>query len=153
MQLSIAYPQTLKKIIQYGQKEKNFNIDEPNEFGKTPLMWAAQYGFLESVKILLDSGANINKQTYESNCDDDWDSFDCIRNGKRTALMYAVQEGQGQIVRYLLDQKADKTLKDSLGKTAYDYLLGNAPDWGPYSDITINGGLTYKREKGFSSFV
>ena len=145
LQFSIAYPENLKKIIFYGEQEKEFNIDEPNEFGKTPLMWAAQYGYLDSVKILLAHGADINKQTDDSDCAYE-EMILCIHTGRRTALMYAEQEGQYEVALYLLQAGADKNLKDSQGKIAYDYAIGAAPMKDPDYIMTINSGDSRERD-------
>ena len=106
----------------------NTDIDAENAFGKTALMYAAQYGFMDSVKILLEAGADINAQTKTGNLEDNncWDNI-CIANGERTALMYAVQEGHLDIAKYLVEKGADINLKDSKGMSVYDYLSGKAP--------------------------
>lgn len=155
LELSIAYPENLKKIISLGKAEDNFNIDYANEFGKTPLMLAAQYGYLESVKLLLKNGANINRQTNDSECFGESDIL-CIKHGKRSALMYAAQEGQYDMVKYLLEQGADIRLADSQGEMAYDYMLGTALEkYDPHKMMTINGGIaqSYSTEDKRSAFT
>lgn len=136
LELSIAHPQNLQQLIKLIDTK---DIDEPNEFGKTPLQTAAQYGYLESVKLLLAAGANINHQTHPSNC---WseDELECIHNGQRTALMYALQEGNFKLAQYLLDQKADITLTDSLEYSALDYLTKTAPKFSTHELMSIYGG-------------
>lgn len=121
LELSIAYPQNLKQLVKLTK-----NVDKTNSFGKTPLQTAAQYGYLESIKILLDAGADINHQTVDSNCFSDFE-IECIHNGKRTALMYALQENQYETAKYLLEKGADITLTDSQEMTALDYLMKKAP--------------------------
>lgn len=101
LELSIAHPQNLKQLVILTK-----NVDKPNSFGKTPLQTAAQYGYLESIKILLDAGADINHQTVDANCFSDFE-IECIHNGKRTALMYALQENQYESAKYLLEKGAD----------------------------------------------
>lgn len=139
LEFSVAYPQNVKKIIEAGKKQSDFNIDYPNEFGKTPLMLAAQYGHLETLQILLENGADINKQTDDGNC---WSEYgrECIRNGRRTALMYAAQEGMFEVVKFLIDHGTDVKLKDSAGKTAYDYMLGLALEYDPQKLRAIYSG-------------
>ena len=144
LEYTIAYPRTLAKIITRGKQENDFNIDQGNAFGKTPLMLAAQYGYLESVKLLLENGANINAQTNDTDCRNEYDD-QCIRNGKRSALMYAAQEGQYAVVKYLLEQGADVLLKDSEGNTAYQYMLDLAPYYNPHKRSTITGGEPVSR--------
>ena len=141
LMVSIHRPDVLKMLIETCpmNEEKlsclglNTDVDAKNSFGKTALMYAAQYGFMNSVKILLEAGADINAQTQEGNMTDKYCYDDlCIANGKRTALMYAIQEGHLDIAKYLVSQGADINLKDSQGKTIYDYLSGKAPDFGNF---------------------
>lgn len=144
LDLSIAYPENLRRLIALGQQRQQTNVDEANEFGKTPLQTAAQYGYLESVRILLAAGADINHQTDEGNCVHDSD-YDCIRNGERTALMYALQEGQYEVAAYLLDNGADISPLDSQAKSAFDYLIGKAPERSTQRLMTIVGGTASSR--------
>lgn len=140
LEFSVAYPENLQEIVRLGKTfDKKFDIDEPNWFGKTPLMLAAQYGFLDSVKLLLANGADINRQTFAMDC---WegDANFCITHGKRTALMYAAQEGQFDVVKYLVQQGADVSLQDTKGLTAYDYMMGTKFEYNPHVKPTINGG-------------
>ena len=147
LELSIAYPDNLQEIIRLGKAtDKDFDIDKTNGFGKTPLMLAAQYGYLDSVKLLLANGADINRQTAEANCWGEEDGF-CIAHGKRTALMYAAQEGQFDVVKYLVEQGADVSLQDSQGLEAYDYMMGTKFQYNPHIKPTIHGGdAVYWRE-------
>ena len=146
LHLSIAHPKNLQKLISLGQKEENFDIDYPNWFGKTPLMVASQYGYLESVKLLLENKANINKQTNEGNC---WseNAYECIYNGKRTPLMYALQEGQFEVAKYLIENNADISIKDDKDNLAIDYMLGKAPYRSTLSSNISGGEGTYQHNK------
>ncbi|MBR1825170.1 MAG: ankyrin repeat domain-containing protein [Alphaproteobacteria bacterium] len=134
LELSIAYPRNLKQLVKLTK-----NVDKLNSFGKTPLQTAAQYGYLESVKILLDAGVDINHQTDATNCFSDFE-IECIDNGKRSALMYALQENQFKVAEYLLDKGADITLTDSQEMTALDYLMKKAPKFSAHRTGTIYGG-------------
>lgn len=145
LDLSIAYPENLRRLIALGQQRQQTDVDETNDFGKTPLQTAAQYGYLESVRILLAAGADINHRTDDGNCVHDTDD-DCIRNGKRTALMYALQEGQYEVAKYLLDNGADISLLDSQAKSAFDYLIGRAPKFSTQNRMTIVGGTASSRD-------
>ena len=140
LELSIAYPQNLRELVKLTK-----NVDEVNAFDKTPLQTAAQYGYWESVKILLDAGADINHQTDTSNCYSDFEK-ECIHNGKRSALMYALQENQYETAKYLLDKGADITLTDSQEMTALDYLMKKAPKFSTHRTGTIYGGEANWRE-------
>lgn len=155
IELAVANPEILSKLIDkctvlnQGQK---VDVDVANDFGKTPLMYAAQYGFSDSVKILLENGADINAQTYEGNCQSR-KQYDCIYNGQRTALMYAVQEGHYDVVEYLLSAGADVKLADSQGKYAYHYLIGEAPLRDPQyrPDVCGSGGKPRRKDESIVS--
>ena len=144
LMVSVHRPDVLKMMIETcpHNEEKlnciglNTDIDTGNAFGKTALMYAAQYGFMDSVKILLEAGADINAQTNKGNLDNKY-CFEniCIMNGERTALMYAVQEGNLEIAKYLVEKGADINLKDSKGMTVYDYLSGKAPYLGNFKKM------------------
>lgn len=148
LMISVHRPDVLKMLIEICPNNEetlnciglNTDVDAKNAFGKTALMYAAQYGFMESVKILLAAGANINAQTDEGNLKDEYCGANiCIASGKRTALMYAVQEGNLEIAKYLVEKGADITLKDSKGMTVYDYLSGKAPYLGNFRPLPTKG--------------
>lgn len=82
--------------------EKKADLNSRNIKGRTPLMAAASRGSLKLLKILLDSGANID------DLDDD---------GK-TALMYAV-DNHPNITSELMKRKADINVKTNNGMTAF----------------------------------
>lgn len=76
--------------------------------GTTPLMIASFYGYIDSVKNLISKGANVNAQTDFSEND--------IFEYSQTALSYAVDKNQTEIVKILLDNKA-KVSNDQKGST------------------------------------
>ena len=63
--------------------------DEPNDFGQTPLFYAAAWGNEEVVKLLLGR---------EEVSPDYWDDYG------RTPLLYAAQKGHGEVVEMLLER-------------------------------------------------
>lgn len=79
--------------------------------GITPLMLAARAGNVETVRLLIEYGADVNAADY------------C---GK-TPLMYAATLGKGErmteITEILLENGAERTAVDNYGQTAYDYVL------------------------------
>ena len=79
------------------------NPDEKDITGKTLLMRAAKGGNEWELKLLLDSGADVNLTDH-----DGW-----------TALMYAVRYNEGlECVEALLDAGADITVKNKYGSSA-----------------------------------
>lgn len=161
LMVSVHRPDVLKMLIETcpDNEEKlnclglNTDVDAGNAFGKTALMYAAQYGFAESVKILLEAGADTDAQTDEGISEDTgcWENI-CIVNGERTALMYAVQEGNLDIAKYLVEKGADINLKDSKGMSVYDYLSGKAPYLGNFEKHE-NKNVTPEQADDFIEFL
>ena len=101
----------------------------------TALMTASNYGHVEIVSILLDSGADIDGRNRNGNTSlmqaASSGHADVVRfllakgadvNAKSedddTALMYAVWDGHIEIVKILLDRDADVNAEDNKGKSA-----------------------------------
>ncbi|RMX59555.1 hypothetical protein pdam_00003660 [Pocillopora damicornis] len=74
---------------------------ERNAVKGVPLHGAAEYGSIDAARVLLEHGAEINKQ-------------DLIGN---TALHIACEHEQVKMRTFLIDQGADKTIKNSDGET------------------------------------
>ncbi|MEA3446983.1 MAG: ankyrin repeat domain-containing protein [Bacteroidota bacterium] len=77
------------------------NINARTEDGITPLMYAAQNGYLDIVEFLVDLGADVNAIPYNSN---------------RTSLMSAVENGYVETAEFLIRQGADFTVRDYLNR-------------------------------------
>jgi ankyrin repeat protein len=75
-----------------------------NDLGRTALMFASSYGFVDIVRVLLDGGADVNVVPTD---DTRW-----------TALMAAACAGRADVTQLLLERGADAALKDSKGRTA-----------------------------------
>lgn len=78
----------------------DFNVKDI--WGNTPLHYAAKYGHLEIMELLLQKGAHIDPTNY-------W----C----EATPLHYAASTGQVGEVKFLLDSSADPTLRDDKENT------------------------------------
>ena len=81
------------------------NIDTVDDWtGKTALHYAAEYGHLEIVELLLANGANVNRR------DDD----------KATPLYFAAVGGFVDVARLLLDYGADINARDKARESPMD---------------------------------
>ena len=121
LQVAASYrPELVEMIIKAGAK-----VERSNWFGKTPLMYAVQYSQIKSVKKLLQHGANINAQTQPFDAISSYACGVAISAALRTPLMYAAWHSNPEVVQYLLKHGADKTMEDSNGLRAYDYLDAN----------------------------
>jgi hypothetical protein len=101
---------------------KGMDVNAPNWFGKTALMYAAQWNMPEMVRLLIEAHADVNATTPEAR--QKWCEFNPTITG-RTALMYAAANAPLPIIQTLLDAGADKSKKNSDGKTAGDLLSAN----------------------------
>jgi len=107
---AITQPKTLALLL-----DRNMNPNEPNWFGKTPLMYAAQFNQLESAKVLLAHGARTEPYTVKN-------SYSCIETNHLSALHYAVRYASRDFIKVLLKHGAPTSAKDSNGHTPLVYL-------------------------------
>ena len=99
-------PQAIRKISQmlkHRLTPKSYadiiNITDP--YGNTPLHMESRYGHLESIRALLEAGANINLV----NNSDEWGVT--WHGGENTALHVAAIHGQTNAIKMLLEAGAD----------------------------------------------
>lgn len=120
-------------------------INEKDINGATPLMWAAYEGNIKIIKILLESGADINasdnfSQSVLCYACGPHGSFEAIKylidnganvnpdtNGNDTPLMHASMWVSNDAVKYLLKKGARVNDKTKQGDTAL-LLVGSAGD-------------------------
>lgn len=116
--VAVVDPTLLEHLLLRGDE-----VDAPNDFGKTPLMVAAQYDRLDAARLLLSHGAAVNAITWQGS-----DIFEVtLRHDARTPLMYAAANASLPMIKLLLDAGADPYRADSKGRRAIDYLLGFGP--------------------------
>jgi uncharacterized protein len=125
------------QAVEYLVNAKLFNINEPDNFGTTPLILSCGYGLFDVTKLLIDNGADINYQAHyqgetalgsaivhgghieivklllEHNV-----NIDPVDKYGLTPLLQAVRKGHEEIVKLLVENNADLTHKDNEGRTA-----------------------------------
>ena len=82
----------------------------PNGFdkiSKTPLHYACELEDYALIRILLESGANINAQNIET-------------DNQHTPLGYVADSASTELIEYLLGQGADPTMRGWMGLNAID---------------------------------
>jgi ankyrin repeat protein len=81
------------------------DVNARTEYNETPLHWAAQNGFTDCVRVLIDNGADVNAR----------DEL------QRTPLLIASRAGWVEVVRLLIEYGADIKAKDATGRTPLDH--------------------------------
>jgi ankyrin repeat protein len=89
--------------------ERGAAVNEKDEAGRTPLMFAAGNGNLKAVELLLAKGADVNAVSAEK--------FETVKNGpialgNLTALLFAAPAGGPDVTRALLDAGAKVNAED-----------------------------------------
>ncbi|WP_435274051.1 ankyrin repeat domain-containing protein [Psychrobium sp. nBUS_13] len=95
--VAVSYPKALDFLLHSG-----FDPNVKNEFAKTPIMYAAQGNNVESVKLLIDAGAQVNTGTIIP-----WDK--CSHNletANITPLHYAVRYADKAVIKLLIANNA-----------------------------------------------
>ena len=127
--------QIVERLLKLGL---NINSKDGNGIGRTPLIWVAEIGDLNMLRLLILNGANINLADEEG-----FTAMDTavgeghisivkelISKGvdvnqrtqnKGTALHTAVAWERNDIIKLLLENGAKKDLKDADGKTPFQY--------------------------------
>jgi uncharacterized protein len=134
-------------VIVYAAREKSFSvvralaldgrvvIDATNPQNETALMYAALHGDLETVKVLIDKGAEVNRVGWSplhyaassGHTDvikyllDQHAYIDAASPGNVTPLMLTARHSQTAASRLLVEEGADPSLKSDQGYTAADY--------------------------------
>jgi len=98
--------------------DRGADVNARDEQGTTALMSAAMYGYPATVQLLLERGATINLADDESYVLVGG-SFGTAKAplGRRTALQYASEFGNVQIMRMLLKQGADTNVRNGYGQS------------------------------------
>lgn len=103
----IGHAEIVKLLIERGAR-----INSPDTYGRTPLMYAVEANKPAVVKVLTEKGADVNLKDKKD----------------RTALLLAAQVGASpDIIKALLDRRADATQVDSRGKGLL-FHVNNPPD-------------------------
>lgn len=102
LNLAINQPEVLEYLLQQG-----ISPNHSNAFGKTPLMYAAQYNLLDSAKLLIKYGANTvaNTTIPDDTC------YYALSTFKMTALHYAVRYAPPDFIKLLIDNGAENYMQ------------------------------------------
>lgn len=116
------HPEVARLLIEHGA-----DVNARTKSGFTPLLFAAQQGDMDSVKILAAAGAELNAATLVE--DEPGTTLVSLKGSVpqgTTPLLMAVAGGHKELAEFLLDKGADPNAADLYGYTALHYAV-----WGP----------------------
>ena len=96
-----------------------------NHFGKTALMYAAQESQLESARLLLEAGADVNTITDGQRVYPGLRGCGGLRRTHRSALMYAAENASEDVIDLLIRAGADLAATDTQDNDIAWYLARN----------------------------
>ncbi|MCU1260373.1 MAG: Ankyrin, partial [Bryobacterales bacterium] len=118
---------TLRRLI------KTSEVNSKDEKGAVPLMYAAAYGSLDAMKLLLDAGADPNaRNAFDETalmwCAGDPEKVRLLlahgadvkarsKQGRTPLYLAAAKDGNSEIVKLLLEKDADATVRDATQST------------------------------------
>ena len=157
--------QSIKNYIYFGY---DLNVDN---YGYTPLIYVSISNQIEIAKLLLNAGADVNKQNnigstaliyaaYNNNIEivklllnSDAD-IDKQNSAGRTALMSAAYNNNREIIELLLDYYADEFTLDYNNKSFYDYLNDKNKQYFLHKYPTsVYNAISHNYKKSFTEFV
>jgi len=133
--LMVAIQENSLKTLDNLINAKGIDLNQPNMTDETPLMFAALYGQLAEVKILVDQKqVPVNRPGWtplhyactNGHLDialfllDKGAAVDAPSPNETTPIMMAIRAGNIQLVRLLLDRGADIRLRNQQGYSAID---------------------------------
>lgn len=136
--LHVALREDSPKVVNFLLNQRTVKVESRNAQGESPLMIAAIMGQLESAKRLIQRGAEVNKTGWTplhyAASRTEPDSVEMVRlmlqhhayidaesPNKSTPLMLAAHYGHADVVRLLLEEGADPSLRNEQGLTAVDF--------------------------------
>lgn len=136
--LHVALREDSPKVVNFLLSQRTVKVESRNAQGESPLMIAAIMGQLESAKRLIQRGAEVNKTGWTplhyAASRTERDSVEMVRlmlqhhayidaesPNKSTPLMLAAHYGHADVVRLLLEEGADPSLRNEQGLTAVDF--------------------------------
>jgi hypothetical protein len=104
---------------------KGANLEEKTGFGKTALFYAIQFNNFESVKVLVENGANLNASLIkEEDKGKEGEYFELKKVLGFSPLAYCIRYGSENLTKYLLEKGA--SLKGISVEAVRDWMQSNA---------------------------
>ncbi|MCO5553321.1 hypothetical protein L7F22_006842 [Adiantum nelumboides] len=115
-------------------KDKDFDVDAKDRFGRTALIWAADCGHLHICESLIRLNANINTTDLHTG---------------RCAIHWAARTGSLPIVRLLVQYGANINKEDKYGLTPLYLAKSRGPDGEEVFQYLLAEGAPYNELKTF----
>ena len=127
MDLAIEYNHT--KVIKFLHAAGS-DINHQNYYGWTPLIKTSAWGYLQTVKLLVNLGAELDLLGFRYN---------------ETALMMSALYGHLDVVEFLVKSGADLEIRDTWNMTALDWAT-----WYNQTEIVqvLKNGTEFNRGNG-----
>jgi uncharacterized protein len=136
--LIVALRESSMKVTGFLLSQRSVKVNQRNAKGETPLMIAAIRGHLDAARQLIQRGADVNMPGWTplhyAASRPDPDSAAMVRlllehhayidaesPNRSTPLMLAAMYGHRDLVKLLLDEGADPSLRNEQGLTAVDF--------------------------------
>lgn len=136
--LTVALRNDAFKAFYFLLSQQSVRVELRNPLGESPLMMAALRGHLEPARRLIQRGAEVNKPGWTAlhyaAARSEPDSVEMVRlllkhhayidaesPNKTTPLMMAAHYGHRDVVRLLLQEGADASLRNEQGLSAMDF--------------------------------
>lgn len=136
--LTIAVREGSFKVVKFLLTQRSVKVELRNTAGESPLMVAALKGQTDIAQALIRRGAEVNKPGWTplhyAASNPERNSIDMVRlllehhayidaesPNKTTPLMMAAKYGEADVVRLLLEEGADASLRNEQGLTAVDF--------------------------------
>lgn len=117
-------PEIISFLISKGAK-----LEEKTGFGKTALFYAVQFNNLESVKVLVKNGANLNASLIkEEDKGNDYEYYELKKALGFNPLAYSMRYGSENLTKYLLEKGA--SLKEISMEAVKDWVQGDVDRFG-----------------------
>ncbi len=135
--LMISVREQSQKVFDYLLTHPKIQLDQRAKNGDTAIMLAAYLEQKETVQRLIEAGAQVNQAGWTAlhyaavvgRLDiiemliARFAYIDAETPNKTTPLMLAARRGEMNVVKYLIAEGADISLKNMLGWTAYDFAV------------------------------